>query len=921
MSFGAIIENLLIGPLKLLFEIIFQLANRFVHHPGISIIFLSLIMNILVLPLYRQADAKQEEARDIDAKLHHGVSHIKKVFSGDERMMILQAYYRQNNYKPTDALHGSISLLLEIPFFMAAYQFLSHLDILKGVSLGPIADLSVPDGIITIGALSVNLLPILMTLVNVISSAIYLKGFPLKTKIQLYGMALFFLVFLYESPAGLVFYWTLNNVFSLVKTIFYKIPNPQKVLRILTSLTGIVLIAFGGFIYDTDSVKRKLFLVLVGLALEVPLVSNLLKGKVHLSPASDAEPNKKLFLLGAAFLTFFTGLFIPSNFIADSPQEYVDVTYFHNPLWYIVSSLAFAAGTFLIWMSVFYWLSGKKGKVLFGKIVWIMCGIFLINYMFFGTDLGVISPTLRYEDGMTFTLMQQLINLLVLIAAAALLYLIVSKAPKAVTSVLLVCVIAIGAMSGLNLITTKSSVDEISVEQYSETPHFQLSKKGKNVVVIMLDRAFGIYVPYIFDQNPELKEKFDGFTYYSNTISYSGVTNHAAPALFGGYEYTPVEINKRDKELLVDKHNEALQIMPALFHKNGFDVTVCDPVYANYGYVPDLSLFDKYEGMNKYITGGRFSDNTDKETTIQKNNRNFFCFSIMKSMPLCIQTTIYNNGLYNQAPSDTEAVTYGTQTMSGTKAKGIDKKFMDSYNVLSNLLTMTNILDEEKDTFMYMVNETTHNPTLLQLPDYTPSLTVDNSAFETADAFTLDGKTIDMSTEKQITHYHCNVASFIQLGNWLDYLKENDIYDNTKIILVSDHSTGAYHSRQFDFNAEGNYLKDLEFFFPLLMVKEFDSEGFNISDEFMTNADVPTIAFDGLIKNPVNPFTGKEINNDEKYAHDHFIAITDNWNTAYNNGYTFLPTEWVSLKNNNIWDKNNWTFNNKEVVLSEHSFE
>ena len=32
---------------------------------------------------------------------------------------------------------------------------------------------------------------------------------------QLYTMALFFLVFLYTSPAGLVFYWTLNNLFSL----------------------------------------------------------------------------------------------------------------------------------------------------------------------------------------------------------------------------------------------------------------------------------------------------------------------------------------------------------------------------------------------------------------------------------------------------------------------------------------------------------------------------------------------------------------------------------------------------------------------------------------------------------------------------------------------------------------------------------
>ena len=193
MSFLSILDTLLIGPLKLVFEVIFSIATQIIGHPGLAIIVLSLIMNILVLPLYRRADAMQEEARDVDLKLKDGVAHIKKTFSGDERMMILQTYYQQNNYSPLSALKGSVSLLLEIPFFMAAYQFLSNLSILDGVSLGPISDLGSPDGLIVLGPITLNLLPILMTLINVISSYLYLKGFPLKTKIQLYAMALFLL--------------------------------------------------------------------------------------------------------------------------------------------------------------------------------------------------------------------------------------------------------------------------------------------------------------------------------------------------------------------------------------------------------------------------------------------------------------------------------------------------------------------------------------------------------------------------------------------------------------------------------------------------------------------------------------------------------------------------------------------------------
>ena len=121
----------------------------------------------------------------------------------------------------------------------------------------------------------------------------------------------------------------------------------------------------------------------------------------------------------------------------------------------------------------------------------------------------------------------------------------------------------------------------------------------------MLDRAMGQYVPYIFNEKPELKEQFSGFTYYSNVISFGGQTNFGAPALFGGYEYTPYEMNKRSSESLMSKHNEALKVMPVLFDQNDFNVTVCDPPYANYQWIPDLSIYDEYPEINKYITKGK----------------------------------------------------------------------------------------------------------------------------------------------------------------------------------------------------------------------------------------------------------------------------------------------------------------------------
>lgn len=919
MSVISVLETLFIGPLKLLFEIIFQVAYKFVNHPGLSIVVLSLVMNILVLPLYKRADAMQEEARDIEAKLSRGVNHIKKAFSGDERMMILQTYYRQNNYKPTNALNGSVSLLLEVPFFMAAYQFLSHLDVLSGVSLGPIRDLASPDALITIGSFTVNVLPVLMTLINVISSAIYLKGFPLKTKIQLYGMAAFFLVFLYTSPSGLVFYWTLNNIFSLLKNIFYKIKNPAAVIRIITAILGVIGIVLAFVLYPFSSLKCKC-LIFLGVCLLLPIAVHLIKSKCHFKVKEmTATPNKKLFVMGNIFLTVIIGFLIPVTFISASPQEYVDISYFHHPLWYVVSSLAMAAGFFLVWFGVFYWLASPKAKVIFERAVLILCGVSIVNYMFFGTKLGNISSALVYDGGMSFGLSEILINIGVVIAVAAVLYFIAIKWAKVVPVLLITASIALIAMGGMHINTTVKAVNNISVEQSDEIPNFSLSKDGENVVVIMMDRALGSYLPYLMEEKPELREKFGGFTYYTNVVSHGGFTNFGTPAVFGGYEYTPIEMNKRDKEGLTEKHNEALKVLPVLFDRNDYDVTVFDPVYANYNWSSDTSIYNEYPDIKAFVTEGAFLTEASKKRVVENNHRNFFCFSAMKCMPLFMQPLIYDHGTYHQAATYDEEYIFTVQTVedgSTSKAQGGDQAFIDSYNVINNLKNITHVSDSNTNTFLMMANNATHQPMLLQKPNYVPAEIVDNTVYDEnlTGSVTVNGKEMQLETLLQVSHYHVNMSVMLRIGEWLDYLREQDVYDNTKIIIVSDHGDPL---KQFDELIADDI--DLQHYHPLLMVKDFGSKDFKISDEFMTNADVPSLATKGSIENPVNPFTNKPINADEKALHDQYVIISNDWDVMFNNGNTFNAARWAKV-NNNIWESDNWSFYKEEAVLKEYAF-
>lgn len=874
MSFWTMIDTVFFKSLELLFEVIYVITNRMINNPGLSIIVFSLVINFLVLPLYKRADAIQEEQRDMERKLQKGVSHIKKTFRGDERMMMLQTYYRQNHYKPVYVLRGTVSLFLQIPFFIAAYRFLSGLQLLEGVSFGPVSDLGRQDGILVIGGMSVNLLPIIMTGINLVSSMIYVKGSPLKTKIQLYGMALFFLVFLYSSPSGLVLYWTMNNVFSLVKTIFYRRKKSKNC---------------------ENASERKRFK----------------------SKAADQASERKIFFAGSVFLSVLLGLLIPSAVISASPQEFVDINYFYHPLWFVVSSFCLAFGLCVVWLGIFYRLASPAVKPYFDTGIWIVSGLALADHMFFGKDLGILTAELRYEVDVEFNILEILGNIIVALATVFVLYLVYKRWKNRVFNVLAIGALALCCMTAVNVAHISRSVNSVrrmAADDNSlsdETPKFTLSRTGKNVIVLMLDRAMGEYIPYIFHEKPELEEQFSGFVYYPNVISFGRSTNFGSPALFGGYEYTPIEMNRRNEESLAVKQNEALRVMPLIFMENDYAVTVCDPPYANYQWISDLSIYDEYPQIQSYITRGSFSDTAAREQWIQNSKRNFFCHSIFKAAPIFLQGVIYNDGKYNAAGNMRSL--YLGQTMDGLyKAEGIRASFMDSYNVLTHLPDMTNIVDDDKDTFLMMDNEVPHEPMLLQMPDYVPQQYVDNTVYSTgyAEMYNLDGQILAMENGEQVMHYHANMTMMLQLGRWFDYMRENGVYDNTRIILVSDH--GMELNQLDEMILEDGV--DCSSCYPLLMVKDFNSDGFMTSEEFMTNADVPVLAMDTVIEKPVNPFTGKEINSDEKTAHRQFIIYSKEFDTEVNDGNTFLPGKWYSVEGD-MRKRENWRIEADRAVL------
>ena len=164
-----------------------------------------------------------------------------------------------------------------------------------------------------------------------------------------------------------------------------------------------------------------------------------------------------------------------------------------------------------------------------------------------------------------------------------------------------------------------------------------------------------------------------------------------------------------------------------------------------------------------------------------------------------------------------------------------------------------------------------------------------------------------LETEKQKSHYHVNMAAMILLGKWFDFLREEGVYDNTRIILVADHGVSLGYTEMWS----EQMPQDTNAFYPLLMVKDFNSrDDFSFSNDFMTNADTPTLAFDGLIENPVDPATGVAVTDQDKQNPEQIVcnvSVPNDFNPADNTFFTDPEIEYFALKNQDRLHLDNWS--------------
>jgi YidC/Oxa1 family membrane protein insertase len=198
---------------------------------GIAIMLLSLAVNILMLPLSRIADRFQQQVNETEARLAPELSRIKKNYKGEEQAAKIIAMYKTERVHPLYSLKSLMGVAVVIPVFIGAFDMLAENIQLLDTGFLWIRDLSRPDAwsqlplaVPFLGS-ELNMLPFVMTGLSFFASLLH-KPLVLNAESrrrQVRNMILLagvFFVLFYTFPAGMVLYWTTNNLISVTKSLW-----------------------------------------------------------------------------------------------------------------------------------------------------------------------------------------------------------------------------------------------------------------------------------------------------------------------------------------------------------------------------------------------------------------------------------------------------------------------------------------------------------------------------------------------------------------------------------------------------------------------------------------------------------------------------------------------------------------------------
>ncbi|CAM3283820.1 hypothetical protein [Helicobacter labetoulli] len=432
------------------------------------------------------------------------------------------------------------------------------------------------------------------------------------------------------------------------------------------------------------------------------------------------------------------------------------------------------------------------------------------------------------------------------------------------------------------IIQMRSSEDVFKAPKYI-APYLSFSKK-KNILVLFSDMVQADNFTQALKDQPELFDIFDGFTYYENSLSASNITFGSSPSISGGAHYHPIAINERKlKYNLSEETANAVAGVANTFARENYEVTIGTV------HLTDEELLAKklskqvflipseaYKSWNTFYRDIYKIQNIGLEESLPIGE--LFSIGLFRATPYILRTRIYQGGGW---------------FFSHSLLNNHYESAISNVSTLATFAELSN-LDAKKQTFKYLLEASEHFPYLLDIKNNCMPI---NSHSEYR---------LKVLNDQDGLAYSNHLCYIRKLTQWLDWFKKQGIYDNTKIIIISDHGNGGVGAPLIDFPR-----KELRNSHVLILVKEFNARGkLKINrDIFVSNSDAMAFACDEI--GSVCPHIGpsvlkKPIKNRELI----FSFVDGGTGRMLSNMYDILLSYKVR---NSIFDLSNWQDITEEV--------
>ena len=179
--------------------------HGFVGNWGWAIVILTILIKLVFYPLNAKAGRSMAQMKVLGPKMEK----LKELY-GDDRQKLNQAMMELYRTEKINPLGGCLPILVQIPVFIALYWvLLASIELRHAPWMGWIQDLSAPDPYF--------ILPVIYAISMYVTTRLNPQpADPVQARVMLM-MPIMFSIFFLFFPAGLVLYWVVQNLLSIVQ--------------------------------------------------------------------------------------------------------------------------------------------------------------------------------------------------------------------------------------------------------------------------------------------------------------------------------------------------------------------------------------------------------------------------------------------------------------------------------------------------------------------------------------------------------------------------------------------------------------------------------------------------------------------------------------------------------------------------------